>query len=165
VKRWSTVAAIAGAVIAGCFVLVLPGWSGRVIQLYVALLGVITAVVLVGRARSAFPPLPARQRSNAVQRGQQRAPGFGRTLRQVELGLGRGDDFERFLRPELASISSRLLLRQGVVLEAQPGRAADLLGERLWRLVRPDRPLASVPESGVSVEELSGLFDWLEELA
>jgi hypothetical protein len=165
VRRWPTVVAIVGAVVAGCVVLLVPGWAGRVIQLYVALLGVLTAVVLVGRARSSFSPLPrGAVASSGFQRAAHAGTGFERTLRQVELGLGRGDDFEQFLRPELAAISSRLLLRQGVVMEAQPARAAELLGQPLWGLVRPDR-LASVPERGLSPEELSGLFDRLEALA
>jgi hypothetical protein len=164
-RRWPTVVAIVGAVAAGGVVLVDPGWAGRVIQLYVALLGVLTAVVLVGRAQSSLSPLP--REATAVRRaqtGRVGQSGFGRSLRQVELGLGRGDDFEQFLRPELAAIASRLLLRQGVVMEAQPDRAADLLGPMLWGLVRPGR-LASVPEAGVSPEELSGLLDRLEVLA
>lgn len=166
-RRWSSVAAILGAVVAGCAVVLVPGWAGRVIQLYLAFLGVVTVVVLVGRARLSFALLPRRARSTGgeVARERSASPGFGRTLRQVELGLGRGDDFERFLRPELAAISARLLLRQGVVLEAQPERAAELLGPSLWRLVRPERSLASVVDDGVSVAELSALLDRLESLA
>ena len=163
-RRWPTVVAVVGALVAGCLVLVVPGWAGRVIQLYVALLGVLTAVVLVGRARSSFSPIPGEGSAASRSRRAASAPGFERTVRQVELGLGRGDDFEQFLRPELAAISSRLLLRQGVVMEAQPARAAELLGQPLWGLVRPDR-LASVPERGLSPEELSVLFDRLEALA
>jgi hypothetical protein len=166
VRRWPTVVAIVGAIVAGCIVLLVPGWAGRVIQLYVALLGVLTAMVLVDRARSSFSPLPrdAGSSSRFQRAAHVGTPGFERTLRQVELGLGRGDDFEQFLRPELAAISSRLLLRQGVVMEAQPARAAELLGQPLWGVVRPDR-LASVPEKGLRPEELSGLFDRLEALA
>jgi hypothetical protein len=166
VRRWSNIAAIVGALVAGCVVLVVPGWAGRVVQLYVAFLGVITAAVLVLRARSSFPAVPRRERARSKGAGGSAAtPAFERMLRQVELGLGRGDDFEQFLRPELAAISARLLLRQGVVLEVQPERAAEVLGPALWRLVRPGRPLAPVPESGVSVADLSELLDRLEALA
>ena len=105
--------------------------------------------------------MPGR-RGRAGRRRRRRSSGrCGRS----SWGWGAATTFEQFLRPELAAISARLLLRQGVVLEAQPERAAEVLGPSLWRLVRPGRPLAPVPESGVSVAELSELLDRLEALA
>jgi hypothetical protein len=71
-----------------------------------------------------------------------------------------------YLRPLLAEIASARLGMRGMTLD----RMADadgrrLLGDRLWELVRPDRPF---PEdrrgSGVQAGELAGMLDTLERL-
>lgn len=71
-----------------------------------------------------------------------------------------------YLRPVLVEIASRRLAARGQTLERLPDPAARaLLGDRLWDLVRPDRPF---PEDrhgpGVSAHELGAMLAVLERL-
>jgi hypothetical protein len=71
-----------------------------------------------------------------------------------------------YLRPLLAEIASRRLAARGQTLAGMSEAAGRLLlGDRLWDIVRPDRPF---PEDrhgpGVSSQELAGMLDVLERL-
>jgi hypothetical protein len=71
-----------------------------------------------------------------------------------------------YLRPLLVEIASRRLAARGQTLERMPDTAArELLGDRLWDLVRPDRPF---PEDrhgpGVAPQELRAMLGVLERL-
>jgi hypothetical protein len=71
-----------------------------------------------------------------------------------------------YLRPLLVEIASRRLAARGQTLERLPARTArGLLGDRLWDLVRPDRPF---PEDrhgpGVAPQELRAMLEVLERL-
>jgi hypothetical protein len=71
-----------------------------------------------------------------------------------------------YLRPLLAEIASQRLAGRGQTLERLSDAAGrDVLGERLWEVVRPDRPF---PEDrhgpGVSSAELSAMLEALERL-
>jgi hypothetical protein len=71
-----------------------------------------------------------------------------------------------YLRPLLVEIASRRLAGHGQSLARMPDPVArDILGGRLWDIVRPDRPF---PEdrhgSGVSAQELGEMLAVLERL-
>jgi len=71
-----------------------------------------------------------------------------------------------YLRPVLIEIVSSRLAAHGYALNRMPdGAGRAVLGERLWELVRPDRPF---PEDrhgpGVSSDELDAMLDVVERL-
>lgn len=71
-----------------------------------------------------------------------------------------------YLRPVLAEIASRRLAGHGYALESMPDeRGRRLLGESLWEIVRPGRPLPQDRDApGVSREALGEMLDILEDL-
>lgn len=71
-----------------------------------------------------------------------------------------------YLRPLLVEIAAPRLAARGRTLERMPDAAArELLGDRLWDIVRPERPF---PEDrhgpGVRTQELRGMLEVLERL-
>jgi hypothetical protein len=72
-------------------------------------------------------------------------------------------EVQRRIRPPLREIALARLGNRGVRLDHQPVAAAELLGEDLWELVRPDRPPPEDPRgSGMTLQELERLTDRLE---
>ncbi len=71
-----------------------------------------------------------------------------------------------YLRPLLAEVISRRLASRGQSLERMPATVGrEVLGDRLWEIVRPERPF---PEDryapGISPQELSAIVDLLERM-
>jgi len=71
-----------------------------------------------------------------------------------------------YLRPRLIEIASYRLAARGQTLGRLPDPVGrELLGDRLWDMVRPDRPF---PEDrhgpGVRAQELEGMVELLERL-
>jgi hypothetical protein len=71
-----------------------------------------------------------------------------------------------YLRPLLVEIASRRLAARGQTLDRMPNAAArKMFGDRLWDIVRPDRPF---PEDrhgpGVAAHELAEMLKVLERL-
>lgn len=71
-----------------------------------------------------------------------------------------------YLRPLLVEIASRRLAARGRSLEQMPESIArQLLGDRLWEIVRPDRPFPEERHGpGISSQDLRGVLDVLERL-
>jgi hypothetical protein len=71
-----------------------------------------------------------------------------------------------YLRPLLAEIALRRLAARGQTLERIPDPAArELLGDRLWDIVRPGRPFPEQRHGpGVTVDELRAMLEVLERL-
>lgn len=71
-----------------------------------------------------------------------------------------------YLRPLLVEIASHRLAAHGQTLQRMPdetGRA--ILGERLWEIVRPDRPFPSDRHTpGIQPQDLAAMLDVLERL-
>jgi hypothetical protein len=63
-------------------------------------------------------------------------------LRQI-VDVLRGFGLDRSLPPLLVPIVDARLRRRGVDMALAPQRAQELLGDRLWEIVRPDRPSAA----------------------
>jgi len=71
-----------------------------------------------------------------------------------------------YLRPLLVEIASRRLAGRGQTLERMPDTTArELLGDRLWDIVRPDRPFPEDRQGpGVAPQELRAMLGVLERL-
>lgn len=71
-----------------------------------------------------------------------------------------------YLRPRLAEIAAHRLAARGQALDRMPeASGAELFGDRLWDLIRPDRPF---PEDrygpGVPSQDLAAMLEVLEQL-
>jgi hypothetical protein len=120
--------------------------------------GVVALVALLPRAS-------LRRRAPRVRHAAPRPAPLERTEWIVEAGRQRSGDVHVRVRPLLREIAAPLLRRQGVRLDAEPERARALLGEELWDLVRPERPLPQDRRGrGLSLAELEQLVQRLEQL-
>jgi hypothetical protein len=82
-----------------------------------------------------------------------------REAEQSELGV------DRSLRPLLVPIVAARLGRRGIDMTRAPGTAQQLLGDRLWEIVRPDRPSpANRVGPGLASNELREAIERLEQL-
>ena len=72
---------------------------------------------------------------------------------------------DRSLRPLLVSIVAARLGRRGIDMALAPRRAQELLGDRLWEIVRPDRTsAASRVNRGLASDDLRDAIERLEQL-
>jgi len=71
-----------------------------------------------------------------------------------------------YLRPVLVEVTAHRLAARGQTLERMPAATGrELLGDRLWDLVRPDRPFPDDRYGpGVPVQELGAMLKVLERL-
>ena len=100
------------------------------------------------RAREDEMPLRLRQIVNDLRESE-----------QSEFGI------DRSLRPLLAPIVAARLGRRGIDMALAPRRAQELLGDRLWEIVRPDRPpIASRVSRGLAGDDLREAIERLEQM-
>jgi hypothetical protein len=134
------------------------------------LLAEIALVALAGVAVAALVSLLPDARSTGRRRTVASAPARPDQLVALERLVASAAtsplQVHAYLRPLLAEIASRRLAARGQALERMPGPAARaLLGDRLWDIVRPDRPF---PEDrygpGVAPQELRAMLEALERL-
>ncbi|HET9938990.1 MAG TPA: hypothetical protein VFQ28_09365 [Gaiella sp.] len=71
---------------------------------------------------------------------------------------------DRSLRPLLVPIVTARLGRRGIDMALAPGRAEELLGDRLWEIVRPDRAATRRGGRGLARDDLQAAIERLEEL-
>jgi hypothetical protein len=120
-----------------------------------AAFAVTTVIALMPAKRPRRPP-PARQELPLRLRQ------IGDALReseQSEFGV------DRSLRPLLVPIAAARLGRRGIDMALAPRRAQELLGDRLWEIVRPDRPSAATRVGrGLAGDELREVVERLETL-
>ena len=105
------------------------------------------------------------------QRPRPRAPddAMPLRLRQIVDVLRESEESEfgvdRSLRPLLVPIVTARLGRRGIDMALAPGRAQELLGDRLWEIVRPDRPSAAYRVGrGLVADDLRTAIERLEQL-
>jgi hypothetical protein len=90
-------------------------------------------------------------------------------LRQIVDDLQEAEQSEvgvdRSLRPLLVPIVAARLGRRGIDMARAPRHAQELLGDRLWEIVRPDRPAAvSRVRRGLASNDLREAIERLEQL-
>ena len=151
-------------VAAGCVAATAPGLvvgQGRTVALAAALtlaaaLAAATALEL-RPARRQQPPPPARD--DEMPSGLRRIVDVLRESEQSEFGV------DRSLRPLLVPIVAARLGRRGVDMALAPRRAQELLGDRLWEIVRPDRAsVANRAGRGLAGDDLRAAIERLEQL-
>src|SRR5262249_38517015 len=135
---------------------------------FVAYVDFLCALLLVGLARSICRPLPPQPRRGGIHAPPAAAAQIAQSdwlERQLRLAQASGDELHRYFRPIVVQIAAAQLVRKhGVVLERDPARARAFVGERLWELIRPERPLAPQRGRGLRPRELRRLVAELEEL-
>jgi hypothetical protein len=146
--------------------LVAPGRLELGVRIY-ALLVCATAIALVLLAlRRAYPDETPLREPPQGARTRTPPPSLGRIEHEVALGVSGSFDLHFRLVPRLRSLADGLLTsRRGVSLAANPDAARAILGEDVWELVRPARP---VPEDrlaqGAMPSELARVVDGLEAI-
>jgi hypothetical protein len=148
-------------VAAGCVVAIALGLvlgQGRTVALAAALAFAATlaaATALQLRPAQGQQPPPRAQDDEMPLRLRQ----IVNVLEQSEVGV------DRSLRPLLVPIAAARLGRRGVDMALAPRRAQELLGDRLWEIVRPDRPpAASRARRGLARDDLREAIERLEQL-
>jgi hypothetical protein len=127
----------------------------------------LCALLLFGLARAICAALPPQaRRPKAVERaaaGQIEQSDW--LERQLRLAQASADELHRHFRPVVVQVAAAQLARKhGVALEREPARVRALVGERLWELIRPDRPPPPERGRGLRTEELRRLIAELEDL-
>ena len=134
------------------------------------LLAEIALVVLAAVAVTVCVSLLPDARSTRRRRTQARAPARPDQLVALErLVVSAGTSavqVHAYLRPLLVEIAARRLALHGQTLERMSDAVGrDLLGARLWDIVRPDRPFPEDRQApGVAPQELRAMLEVLERL-
>jgi hypothetical protein len=151
-------------VAAGCVAATTLGFvfgQGRTVALGAALAFVVAlaaAVALQLRPAQRRQPPPRARDDELPLRLRQIADDL-REAEQSEFGI------DRSLRPLLVPIVAARLGRRGVDMALAPRRAEELLGDRLWEIVRPDRPPAAYRVGrGIAEDDLREAIERLEQL-
>jgi hypothetical protein len=131
-------------------------------------------VLAIGLALAAALAAATARRLRALQGDRpsvQQVPDEGPPLRVRQIAdiLAESEQSEfgvdRSLRPLLLPIVTARLGRRGVDLALAPERAKELLGERLWEIVRPGRaPAGDRVSRGLGGQQLRAAIDRLEQL-
>jgi hypothetical protein len=122
----------------------------------------VAALVAYAAVRRLAPP--ARRRARRGPPASALPPRLERLERRVALGVGSAVDLHTGVRPVLREIAGERLARRGIALDADPD-APVLLGDELWEIVRPDRPVPDrVDPHGLPLRALRRHLDTLERL-
>ena len=133
----------------------------NVVLAVLAVLVVASAV----RALSETLPFAAHGRDRHAESTHEDPADFARIGRAVASGTASAGDLHLRLRPILREVAIDGLRRHGVELDADPGRAQQLLAPTTWELVRPDRPApADAFARGLPDAQLDLVLDDLEAL-
>lgn len=127
---------------------------------------VVAAAVAIGVFVASVPTVPLGRRRRRMEQESTRPGQLLAIERLVALAGTSALQVHAYLRPLLAEVASQRLAARGQTLERMPAATGRrLLGERLWEIVRPDRPF---PEDrrgpGVGPEDLRAMLETLERL-
>jgi hypothetical protein len=144
-----------------------PLSTPRALAIWVVLVAAMALLLLVRHSRGGRGP---RSSFEAALRARPARPPdpveLLRMERDIELGIaGAGHAQYRLLPILRQAAAARLGSHHGIELERRPEAARALLGEDVWGLLRPDRP---IPEDrfapGVSRERVTAVIERLESL-
>ena len=168
-RRWLFVAA-AGAAVAGAAVLAGAAGGDEAADGYALFLGTIGMLWLVRRTRRASgADIPSAYDRAVAARGvpqPSRPATLERVEREVVLSSGSAFDLHVRLRARLrAIVEHRLAAHRGLDLDAGTAETRNLLGDDLWELVRPDRPMPTDRLApGLQVRRQRDLLDRVERI-
>jgi hypothetical protein len=127
---------------------------------------VVLAAFAVAVSLSFLPDVRSTKRQRASVPGPARPNQLVELERLVVSGSTSTVQVHAYLRPLLVEIAARRLTRRGQTLERMPDTVGrELLGDRLWDIVRPDRPFPEDRRApGVAPHELRAMLEVLERL-
>jgi len=169
VRRWLIVAAV-GAAVAGAAVLAGAAGGDEAADGYALFLGAIGMIWLVRRTRHAsgadLPSAYARAVSARRAPRLSRPATLERVEREVVLSSGSAFDLHVRLRARLrAIVEHRLAAHRGLELDAGTAETRELLGNDLWELVQPERPMPTDRLApGLPVRRQRDLLDRVERI-
>lgn len=135
------------------------------LDVYILVVGGVLLLNVVILVREAYPlEQPVTQIARALEREDpepQRLPELERVERELTMATATSFDLHTRFRPMARDIATARLAARGRKLE----ESEDELGEELWALVRPDRPVpADRHGAGISRESVERIVDRLEAL-
>lgn len=127
---------------------------------------VLIAAVAVAACVASVPGVPFVRRRRSPARQPARPRQLATLERLVATTETSALQVHAYLRPVLAEIASQRLAAHGQTLARVPDAVGrELLVERLWEVVRPNRPFpADRHGPGVRPEDLRAMLDALERL-
>jgi hypothetical protein len=120
-----------------------PGLRTVLLDAYLVALGGVFLLALVRMTLATAPVVKVSEFDRALAAMRKSPPDADELDLARDLELSRLNAFHLHLRvrPLLREIAAHRLLRSyGIDLDAEPGRARELVGASAWELVRPDRP-------------------------
>jgi hypothetical protein len=128
---------------AGIVALASSGAHALLLDIYLLCMGAVILLALVRATRAQAPPTRGSEFDRALTAMRRRPGDSGEPtlVRELELSTYNAFHLHARVRPVLRDIAAhRLRTRYGVELDAEAGRARELIGAHAWELVRPDRP-------------------------
>ena len=167
-STWTLAALVGATGGAGVLLLVAPGRAALVAHVWLVVVLGIGLGVALERLRRAVPRRPSSFEAAFVRPrvSRSRPATLDRVEREVTLATGTAFDVHYRLRPLLQPIAADLLLRRGIALDGDPGRAR--------RSSAPTRGSSSDPTArrpadraarGIPLESAARAVDGLERLA
>jgi hypothetical protein len=145
-----------------------PGRQAIELDVYVLALGVLALPAMISWLRRIVPPEGSSRLAEALEpRAPElpRIPELDRLERELSMSASREYDLHYRLRPVVREIALDRLERRGLSLDSGSAAVRELLGERLWNLVRPDRkPPGDRQAPGPGQAELRQTVEALERL-
>jgi hypothetical protein len=145
-----------------------PGRHAIELDVYVLALGAIALPAMVSLLRGIVPPERGSRLAAALEpRAPElpRIPELDRLERELYMSATREYDLHYRLRPVVREIAADRLERHGLSLDSGSAAVRELLGDDLWKLVRPDRkPPRDRQAPGPGQAELRRTVETLERL-
>ena len=120
-----------------------PGLRTVLLDAYLVALGGVLLLALVRTTLAKAPAVKGSEFDRALAGMRRSRPDADELELARDLELSRLNAFHLHLRvrPLLREIAAhRLMKSYGIDLDAEPGRARELVGASAWEVVRPDRP-------------------------
>jgi hypothetical protein len=142
-----------------------PGRFELELDVFLLAVGGVALLNVVILIREAYPlEGPVTQIARALERDDsepQRLPELERVERELTMATATSFDLHTRFRPLARDIATARLAARGRKLE----ESEDELGDELWALVRPDRPVPTDRHgAGISPETIGRIVDKLESL-